>query len=131
MSTAAAPTCPVTYDRPDRATKPNSDYGVTNRLCSGNVDECTVLLGPCIAALMAVSRTELAALGLGNPILAAAGPRTYANRGTTHKERDEMTDTQVTWWTQESHDRLKAELDQLIANRPVIGRGNQRSPRGG
>src|SRR5258705_2848535 len=79
MSTAAAPTCPVTYDRPDRATKPNSDYGVTNRLCSGNVDECTVLLGPCIAALMAVSRTELAALGLGNPILAAAGPRTYAN----------------------------------------------------
>ena len=31
-----------------------------------------------------------------------------------------MTDTQVTWLTQESHDRLKAELDQLIANRPVI-----------
>lgn len=31
-----------------------------------------------------------------------------------------MTDTQVTWLTQESHDQLKAELDQLIANRPVI-----------
>ena len=31
-----------------------------------------------------------------------------------------MTETQVTWLTQESHDRLKAELDQLIANRPVI-----------
>ena len=31
-----------------------------------------------------------------------------------------MTDTQVTWLTQESHDRLKVELDQLIANRPVI-----------
>ncbi|HLS00275.1 transcription elongation factor GreA [Mycolicibacillus parakoreensis] len=31
-----------------------------------------------------------------------------------------MTDTQLTWLTQESHDRLKAELDQLIANRPVI-----------
>ena len=31
-----------------------------------------------------------------------------------------MTDTQVTWLTQESYDRLKAELDQLIANRPVI-----------
>ena len=31
------------------------------------------------------------------------------------KERDEMTDTQVTWLTQESHDRLKEELDQLIA----------------
>lgn len=31
-----------------------------------------------------------------------------------------MTDAQVTWLTQESHDRLKAELDQLIANRPVI-----------
>ncbi|MBT0566711.1 transcription elongation factor GreA [Williamsia sp. CHRR-6] len=31
-----------------------------------------------------------------------------------------MTDTQVTWLTQESHDRLKEELDSLIANRPVI-----------
>ena len=31
-----------------------------------------------------------------------------------------MTDTQVTWLTQEAFDRLKAELDQLIANRPVI-----------
>lgn len=31
-----------------------------------------------------------------------------------------MTDTQVTWLTQESHDRLKDELDSLIANRPVI-----------
>ena len=31
-----------------------------------------------------------------------------------------MTDTQVTWLTQEAHDRLKAELDQLIANRPII-----------
>ena len=31
-----------------------------------------------------------------------------------------MTDTQVTWLTQESHDRLKSELDSLIANRPVI-----------
>ena len=30
------------------------------------------------------------------------------------------TQTQVTWLTQESYDRLKAELDQLIANRPVI-----------
>ncbi len=31
-----------------------------------------------------------------------------------------MTDTQVTWLTQESHDRLKGELDHLIANRSVI-----------
>ena len=31
-----------------------------------------------------------------------------------------MTDTQVTWVTEEAHDRLKAELDQLIANRPII-----------
>jgi len=30
-----------------------------------------------------------------------------------------MTDNQV-WLTQESYDRLKAELDQLIANRPII-----------
>src|SRR5258705_11297869 len=116
MSTAAAPTCPVTYDRPDRARKPNSDYGVTNRLCSGNVDECTVLLGPCIAALMAVSRTELAALGLGTRYSRQRDQKLMRIRGTTHKERDEMTDTQVTWLTQESHDRLQAQLDQLIAN---------------
>ncbi len=28
--------------------------------------------------------------------------------------------TATTWLTQESHDRLKSELDSLIANRPVI-----------
>ncbi len=31
-----------------------------------------------------------------------------------------VTDTQVTWLTQEAYDRLKGELDVLIANRPVI-----------
>ena len=31
-----------------------------------------------------------------------------------------MTDTQVTWLTEEAYDRLKAELDQLIAHRPII-----------
>ncbi|MGK8510170.1 transcription elongation factor GreA [Nocardia asiatica] len=31
-----------------------------------------------------------------------------------------MTETQVTWLTPESHDRLKSELNALIANRPVI-----------
>jgi transcription elongation factor GreA len=31
-----------------------------------------------------------------------------------------MTDTQVTWLTEEAYDRLKTELDQLIANRPII-----------
>ena len=31
-----------------------------------------------------------------------------------------MTETQVTWLTQEAYDRLKQELDELIANRPVI-----------
>ena len=31
-----------------------------------------------------------------------------------------MSDAVVTWLTQEAHDRLKAELDDLIANRPVI-----------
>jgi transcription elongation factor GreA len=42
-----------------------------------------------------------------------------------------MTDTQVTWLTQESHDQLKAELDQLIANRPVIaGEINDRREEG-
>ncbi len=31
-----------------------------------------------------------------------------------------MSETQVTWLTQEAYDRLKHELDELIANRPVI-----------
>ena len=31
-----------------------------------------------------------------------------------------MTDIQVNWLTQEAYDRLKAELDQLIAHRPII-----------
>src|SRR3984893_19133383 len=44
-----------------------------------------------------------------------------SGRDMRNEEVDEMTtDTQVTWLTQEAYDRLKAELDQLIANRPVI-----------
>lgn len=31
-----------------------------------------------------------------------------------------VSETQVTWLTQDAHDRLKSELDQLIENRPVI-----------
>lgn len=31
-----------------------------------------------------------------------------------------MSDTQVTWLTQDAYDRLKSELDELVANRPVI-----------
>jgi transcription elongation factor GreA len=31
-----------------------------------------------------------------------------------------MTDTQVTWLTEEAFERLKDELDTLIANRPII-----------
>jgi transcription elongation factor GreA len=31
-----------------------------------------------------------------------------------------VSDTQVTWLTQEAYDRLKHELDELVANRPVI-----------
>jgi transcription elongation factor GreA len=83
-------------------------------------------LGPCIAALAAVCAAQGYARLLGSAVHAVEPPgsktdnlatRTPRNR---HKEHDEMTDTQVTWLTQESHDRLKAELDQLIANRPVI-----------
>src|SRR5882757_6490230 len=31
-----------------------------------------------------------------------------------------VTEVQVTWLTQDAYDRLKHELDQLIASRPVI-----------
>jgi transcription elongation factor GreA len=55
--------------------------------------------------------------------LPAARQETYLREereSNERQERDTMTDTQVTWLTEEAHDRLKAELDQLIANRPVI-----------
>jgi transcription elongation factor GreA len=55
--------------------------------------------------------------------LPAARQETYLREqreSNERQERDIMTDTQVTWLTEEAHDRLKAELDQLIANRPVI-----------
>lgn len=31
-----------------------------------------------------------------------------------------MSDTKVTWLTQDAYDRLKTELDEMIENRPVI-----------
>lgn len=31
-----------------------------------------------------------------------------------------MTDTQVTWLTQDAYDQAKAELEELIANKPII-----------
>ena len=31
-----------------------------------------------------------------------------------------MSDTKVTWLTQDAYDRLKHELDEMIENRPVI-----------
>lgn len=74
------------------------------------------------AALVAMSETEQQLHGVTRiRPLGSGESNTYADkRSREHKEHDEMTDTQVTWLTQESHDRLKAELDQLIANRPVI-----------
>jgi transcription elongation factor GreA len=56
----------------------------------------------------------------GVPPAPGSQPLTCERSRTTDEERDEMNDTQVTWLTQEAYDRLKAELDQLIANRPVI-----------
>lgn len=63
----------------------------------------------------------MAAPGVGTRNTRNSGIRSVREDAERHdEERDEMTDTQVTWLTQESHDRLKAELDHLIANRPVI-----------
>src|SRR5580698_6174154 len=81
-------------------------------------------IGPCIAAFNGCGQIGAAAPGVGptysrerDHILTRIRVD-YTNK--TKQGADEMTDTQVTWLTQESHDRLKAELDQLIANRPVI-----------
>ncbi|NIH78615.1 transcription elongation factor GreA [Amycolatopsis granulosa] len=40
--------------------------------------------------------------------------------GRHDEEMVAVSDTQVTWLTQEAYDRLKHELDELIENRPVI-----------
>lgn len=40
--------------------------------------------------------------------------------GRHDEEMVTVSDTQVTWLTQEAYDRLKHELDELIENRPVI-----------
>lgn len=40
--------------------------------------------------------------------------------GRHDKEMVTVSDTKVTWLTQDAYDRLKNELDELIANRPVI-----------
>src|SRR5437764_12398625 len=40
--------------------------------------------------------------------------------GRHYEEMVTVSDTQVTWLTQEAYDRLKHELDELVANRPVI-----------
>lgn len=40
--------------------------------------------------------------------------------GRHNEEMVAVSDTQVTWLTQEAFDRLKHELDELIENRPVI-----------
>src|SRR6185437_6084698 len=77
--------------------------------------------GPCIAAFNGREQNGAAAPGVGPAYSRERDHILTRIRGNDkHKERDEMTDTQVTWLTQESHDRLKAELDQLIANRPII-----------
>src|SRR4029077_10839514 len=84
-------------------------------------------MGPCIAALAAICAAQgvRPTTGVGSTRWnRPAARRTTCRRGCrgtdTTRSTNEMTDTQVTWLTQESHDRLKAELDQLIANRPVI-----------
>src|SRR5581483_11193576 len=84
-------------------------------------------MGPCIAtsAARCAAQGVCPTTGVGSTRGGTPGSRddnlpTRIPRNRQHKEHDEMTDTQVTWLTEESHDRLKAELDQLIANRPVI-----------
>ncbi|GAA5126772.1 transcription elongation factor GreA [Haloechinothrix salitolerans] len=46
--------------------------------------------------------------------------RYEARAGTYDEEMVTVSDTKVTWLTQDAYDRLKQELDELIENRPVI-----------
>src|ERR1700722_12370269 len=80
------------------------------------------LLGPCIGVFELIANLRKRQYTLSVRMLPADRQTAVASgRDMRNEEVDEMTtDTQVTWLTQEAYDRLKAELDQLIANRPVI-----------
>src|ERR1700738_4922055 len=80
------------------------------------------LLGPCICVFELIANLRKRQYTLSVRMLPADRQTAVASgRDMRNEEVDEMTtDTQVTWLTQEAYDRLKAELDQLIANRPVI-----------
>src|SRR6202047_3898340 len=80
------------------------------------------LLGPCIGVFELIANLRKRQYTLSVRMLPADRQTAVASgRDRRNEEGDEMTtDTQVTWLTQEAYDRLKAELDQLIANRPVI-----------
>src|ERR1700736_2417067 len=79
------------------------------------------LLGPCIGLFELIANLRKRQYTRSVRMLPADRQTAVASgRDTRNEEVDEMTDTQVTWLTQEAYDRLKAELDQLIANRPVI-----------
>jgi transcription elongation factor GreA len=79
------------------------------------------LLGPCIGVFELSANLRKRKYTRSERMLPADRQTAVASdRDTRNEEVDAMTDTQVTWLTQEAYDRLKAELDQLIANRPVI-----------
>src|ERR1700724_4199370 len=80
------------------------------------------LLGPCIGVFELIANLRKRQYTLSVRMLPADRQTAVASgRDMRNEEVDEMTtDTQVTWLTQQAYDRLKAELDQLIANRPVI-----------
>jgi transcription elongation factor GreA len=79
------------------------------------------LLGPCIGVFELIADLRKRQYTRSVRMFPADRQTAVASdRDTRNEEVDEMTDTQVTWLTQDAHDRLKAELDQLIANRPVI-----------
>src|ERR1700738_1326550 len=80
------------------------------------------LLGPCIGVFELIANLRKRQYTRSVRMLPADSQHAVASgRDTRNEEVNEMTtDTQVTWLTQEAYDRLKAELDQLIANRPVI-----------
>lgn len=72
---------------------------VIYRLRGGNMDECTVLLGTVYCCIRGREQSGVAAPGVGTRTRPTSGPQLARNN--KYKERHEMTDTQVTWLTQE------------------------------
>ena len=137
MSTAAGPTCRRIWWRPDtarRSAQPTANCEFVKIGCprGASMDRYTVPAGSRVLLHLRADYALAIAAIHGRQLPAAETGLLRDKRGSNERqERDDMTDTQVTWLTQEAYDRLKARARP--ADRQPAGhrRRDQRPPRGG